>query len=131
MDGFVVHINSEEDIYLAISRARYLADGRFTEADLQCIFVTILELTRNALNYAGGRAVFLCERVEGGLQIQVIDKGPGIPNLDDIFNGSYRSPTGLGLGLQGVKRMMDTFEIETTEKGTTVRATKWPSQPRT
>ncbi|MFC0211480.1 ATP-binding protein [Paenibacillus chartarius] len=131
MNGLLVHIDSEEDIFLAISRTRYLAGDMFRKEELQALFVTVLELTRNALKYAGGKAIFTCQLVEGGLRLQVIDKGPGIANLDEIFSGNYRSKTGLGLGLQGARRLMDAFEIETSEKGTIIRATKWTSQRRT
>jgi len=80
--------------------------------------------------YAGGRAIFTCKIAEGGVNMQMIDKGPGVHELENILNGNYRSQTGLGLGLKGVRRMMDTFEIETSEKGTTIRVSKKPSQSR-
>ncbi|HZG58415.1 ATP-binding protein [Paenibacillus sp.] len=130
MSSLLVDIHTEEDLFLAISRVRYLVGDWFIEADQQCLFVTVLELGRNALMYAGGRAIFTCKIAEGGVNMQMIDKGPGVHELENILNGNYRSQTGLGLGLKGVRRMMDTFEIETSEKGTTIRVSKKPSQSR-
>jgi serine/threonine-protein kinase RsbT len=48
------------------------------------------------------------------------DDGPGIANLDEIMAGRYRSRTGLGLGLLGSKRLSDSFDIQTSARGTCV-----------
>jgi signal transduction histidine kinase len=53
--------------------------------------------------------------------ITVTDQGGGIPHLDEVLGGSYRSKTGMGMGLLGTKRLMDEFSIETTRIGTTVQ----------
>ena len=58
------------------------------------------------------------------LEVTVSDSGSGIPNLDQIFEGRYKSETGLGMGLIGTRRLMDEFHIETSSKGTTVRMAK-------
>ncbi len=54
------------------------------------------------------------------LEIMISDGGPGITNLDEIFEGRYRSETGLGLGIVGTKRLMDHFDITSSPKGTVV-----------
>lgn len=79
------------------------------------------ELTRNALMYAGGGSV----RVELNdrdrkLRVIVRDDGPGIGDLDLILRGGYRSKTGLGRGLLGVRKLADHFHAQTSESGTTV-----------
>ncbi|MBV1857856.1 MAG: ATP-binding protein [Nannocystaceae bacterium] len=79
------------------------------------------ELTRNALMYAGGGSV----RVEMNdrdrkLRVIVRDDGPGIGDLDRILAGTYRSKTGLGRGLLGVRKLADHFHVQTSESGTTV-----------
>ena len=49
-----------------------------------------------------------------------------VGELNQVLNQTVRSKTGLGLGLSGVKRLMDEFEIESTiHIGTKVRAVKW------
>ena len=53
--------------------------------------------------------------------MQVSDDGPGIADLDAVLAGSYRSPTGMGLGIVGARRLMDQFDIESIPgKGTRV-----------
>jgi len=78
------------------------------------------ELTRNALMYAGGGWV----RVEMNdrdrrLRVVVRDEGPGIEDLELILGGGYRSRTGLGRGLMGVRKLSDHFHVQTSAAGTT------------
>ena len=85
-----------------------------------------MELTRNIVFYAKKGELFIKPIPSYGIEITAIDQGPGIPNLDQILNNTIRSKTGLGLGLSGVKRLMDEFEITSTVNfGTKVRAVKW------
>lgn len=124
MDEVVVKIQSEDDIYIALSRIRHLIAGVFPETDQQAVFVTVLELCRNVINHAGGSGTIICGWVNESIRIEVRDRGPGIADLDQILSGQYVSPTGLGLGLLGSKRLMDELNIETSERGTTVVAVK-------
>ncbi|HZD61042.1 MAG TPA: ATP-binding protein, partial [Anaerolineae bacterium] len=51
---------------------------------------------------------------------------PGIPNVELAMQDGYSTGHGLGLGLPGVKRLMDEFEIVShVGKGTTVVVKKW------
>jgi serine/threonine-protein kinase RsbT len=64
--------------------------------------------------------------MDRGIRFIVTDEGPGILNIDEVLNGKKRSVSrGLGLGLSGVQRLMDEFQIETSTKGTKVVAIKW------
>ena len=55
------------------------------------------------------------------LVITLRDKGKGILNLQEILDGKYVSQTGMGLGITGASRLMDTFHIDTMPgRGTTV-----------
>ena len=59
------------------------------------------------------------------IRIDVADSGPGISKIASILSGTYRSKTGLGLGIVGCKRLMDEFEIDTAPgRGTRVSMTK-------
>jgi serine/threonine-protein kinase RsbT len=82
----------------------------------------VSELARNIALYVGQGTIKL--RISGGdLEITAVDKGPGIPHLDTVLSGNYRSKHGLGLGLRGVKKLAETFEINTrVGRGTTVTA---------
>jgi len=56
--------------------------------------------------------------------ICVTDSGPGISNLNDVLEGRYVSRTGLGNGILGTRRLMDSFHIETSAAGTRVESGK-------
>ena len=79
------------------------------------------ELTRNALMYAGGGwvKVEMNDR-DRRLRVVVRDEGGGIDDLDLILGGGYRSRTGLGRGLLGVRKLADHFHVQTSAAGTTI-----------
>jgi signal transduction histidine kinase/CheY-like chemotaxis protein len=83
-------------------------------------------MARNAFRYARGAKVSF--NVNTGrkqvLEITITDTGPGIDNLNEIFEGRYRSNTGMGLGIVGTKRLMDNFEITSSPAGTLVKMGK-------
>ena len=64
--------------------------------------------------------------VRRGVVVVARDKGPGIADVRRATAGGYSTSGGLGLGLAGVRRLMDEFEIVTDVGiGTTVTAKKW------
>src|SRR5215475_10159906 len=110
-----VTIKYEHDVVVARQRARQIAGLLgFDSQDQSRIATSVSEIARNAFNYAeGGKVEF---RVEGEathqcLLIEVKDKGPGIADLESVLQGQYRSPTGMGLGIMGARRLMDACEI--------------------
>ena len=120
-----VALKFEDDIVLARQRARQLARLLgFDAQDQTRIATSVSEIARNAFRYAGGGKVEF--GVEGRttpqlFEIVVSDEGPGIARLSDILDGSYRSSTGMGLGIIGARRLMDQFEITSAPgKGTRV-----------
>lgn len=59
------------------------------------------------------------------LVVEVSDQGPGIGDIEKVLDGEFRSSTGMGLGLQGTRRLMDEFEIHSEAgRGTVVRIGK-------
>lgn len=87
------------------------------------------ELARNTLVYGGGGQVVvqLVDRDrQRGVQVEFVDEGPGITDVDLAMTDGWTSGTGMGLGLSGAKRLVDEFDLETElGRGTTVRVTKW------
>ncbi len=53
--------------------------------------------------------------------VSVVDHGGGIPHLQKILAGSYQSSTGMGMGILGTRRLMDSFSIEAGPTGTAVQ----------
>src|SRR6185312_12498712 len=109
-------IRYEHDVVLARQRARTIAAALKLDVQAQTRIATaVSEVVRNAFQYAGGGSIDfeVDNSVDKMLLISVRDKGPGIPNLDEIFDGKYVSKTGMGIGMVGAKRLLDLFEVET------------------
>jgi signal transduction histidine kinase len=121
-------IRTESDVVLVRQRARQIAALLGFDAHEQTrISTAVSEIARNAFLYAlGGSAQFF---IEGGgpdhFIIRISDRGQGIPNLPAILAGNYKSETGLGLGLLGANKLMDSFRADTVPgHGTTVELGK-------
>lgn len=121
----VVQVRVEDDIARARSEARVLAVMLgFTLVGQTRLMTAVSELARNIVQYAGeGQIDLNPTTVPPGLEIVARDRGPGIPNLPHVLSGRYRSRLGMGLGLLGVKRLAERFDVDTAPgRGTTVTA---------
>ncbi|HEU4407387.1 MAG TPA: ATP-binding protein [Polyangiaceae bacterium] len=119
----VVAIVQERDVGEARACARLLCEQAGANDFVAQRAVTIVsELARNIFKYASpGRVEFTV--ADRALRIVALDAGAGIAHLDDILAGRYKSRTGLGKGLTGVRRLADTFEVRTGPTGTRVEVT--------
>jgi signal transduction histidine kinase/CheY-like chemotaxis protein len=119
-----LEVRLEHDVVLARQRARHVAALLGFDAQDQTRLATaVSEVARNAFQYAGGGKVefLLDEDTPPSLLVRVRDRGPGIKDLQAILDGRYQSPTGMGMGIRGVRRLMDGFHIESAPSaGTTV-----------
>lgn len=125
-----ISINTELDIVIARQKGREMAkDYGFANLDLALIATAISELTRNIITYAKTGTVFLeliMDREKKGILVIAKDEGPGIENTQLALQDGYSTTNSLGLGLPGVQRLMDDFEIQSIlGKGTTVITKKW------
>ena len=127
----IIPIRAVADIVTARQHGRELAlQSGFSETESTLIATIISELARNIVLYAQIGEIVLEKAVNGehrrGVVIISRDKGPGIPDVQRALVGGYSTSGGLGLGLCGVRRMVDEFYIDTgADKGTTVTAKKW------
>ncbi|EHH2471199.1 anti-sigma regulatory factor [Vibrio vulnificus] len=124
------YITSETDVMSAVMGCYNVArELGFDEGRVSEISTSVSELAMNVVKYAEFGRVELSQLTNGkaiGLRVTVRDKGPGIRNIEDALSDHYSTGQSLGLGLPGVKRMMDSFELTTElEKGTTIVAEKW------
>jgi serine/threonine-protein kinase RsbT len=124
-------IEREDDVHMASTIGRRVSEEYgLSKSDQTKLIVSILELTRNIVFYAGKGELFIKPISSYGIEILAIDKGPGISNLEQVLNNTVKSKTGLGLGLSGVKRLLDEFEIISNDNGTRVKAVKWFKERR-
>lgn len=125
-----VAIRSDGDILAARQQGRELGIRLgFGPSDLAVIATAISELARNILLYASSGHI-VCWPIERGTKkgiiIQAVDEGPGIPSVEIVMKDGYSTSGSLGLGLPGVRRLMDEFAIVSRrEHGTTVTVIKW------
>ncbi len=120
-----IEIRYEQDIVYARQRTRLISELLGFDRNAQTRLCTaVSEIARNAYQYGGGGEVeFLMDVAATPQLFSVIvrDEGQGIKELETILEGHYASQTGMGIGITGTQRLMDTFQIETSpNKGTTI-----------
>src|SRR5258706_133748 len=98
----------------------------FSSGDATLIATAISELARNIVSYARTGQITI-KAVNGlnrqGIAVIATDDGPGIPDIRQALRDRFSTSRSLGLGLPGVRRLMDEFELTSpTGQGTTVSA---------
>lgn len=125
----MIRIAKETDVYLAMEEANKIALSLGFDVSMSLkIKTAVSELARNILKYASRGRVEITPVRNGkvGIEIVVTDFGPGIEDIDRALEENFSSGGTLGLGLPGVRRLMDKFEIKSVHnKGTTITITKW------
>jgi serine/threonine-protein kinase RsbT len=122
-------ITSEADLSVAVLEARRISlELGFTAVTAAKIATAVSELARNVLKYAETGVVDfrpVSDERGTGLEVVVTDRGPGIADVDEALKDHFSSSGTLGLGLPGVRRLMDVFELSSTPgKGTRVTIRK-------
>ena len=125
-----VTIASVSDIITAREHGRNIGKSLgFSPTDLTIIATIISEVARNILLYAKKGEIILGTSNHGnrkGIIIIAKDNGPGIPDINLAMHDGFSTGKGLGLGLPGVRRLTDEFEIiSEIGKGTIVTMRKW------
>ncbi|WP_418301995.1 anti-sigma regulatory factor [Lysinibacillus fusiformis] len=125
-----VEIISEWDIIAARQLGRNEAKVLgFGTVDQARIATAISELARNIYLYASIGMIEI-ERIETETEKKIVvvatDQGPGIKDIRKVTEDGYSTSGGLGAGLPGVKRLMDSLHIQSViGEGTTIRTEKW------
>jgi serine/threonine-protein kinase RsbT len=88
------------------------------------------ELARNTVIYGGGGEMRIECVFQGakrsGLRLVFEDQGPGIADIDLALRDGYTSGKGLGLGLNGARKLSHEFDIQSKPGvGTRVTITRW------
>ena len=129
-DEVRVPIVYDTDIVAARTEGRRLAlELGFSKTDATLVATAISEVARNILVHAREGVITISGLLDEDIaEITVVatDEGPGIRDIDLALRDGYSTAGGLGLGLPGVRRLMDEFRITSEEgKGTEVTMTKW------
>lgn len=126
-----VPIRSDRDIVTARQTGRSVATAlSFTPGEATLIATAISELARNIVTYAKEGEIRVKALNGGasrtGIQLVAHDQGPGIADVEQALRDGFSTSGSLGLGLPGVRRLVDEFQIESERnRGTTVTVTKW------
>jgi serine/threonine-protein kinase RsbT len=114
----------------ACKEARALGERLgFAGAELAQLVTATAEVAGNAWRHAGGGHVRL-DRVEDaarvGITVTVMDRGPGIADVEAAMRDGWSTAGSMGFGLPGARRLMDEFEVSArTGGGTVVTMTRW------
>ncbi|MBI2358773.1 MAG: anti-sigma regulatory factor [Deltaproteobacteria bacterium] len=125
-----VPIVSDHDIVIARQMGRELATRLgFSDGDSVLVATVISELARNIVLYAGAGEILIASieaDTRKGIEVVARDQGPGIGDIERAVQQGFSTSRSLGLGLAGIKRLMDEFEIVSqVGRGTTVTVRKW------
>jgi serine/threonine-protein kinase RsbT len=125
-----VSVSSDIDLVTARREGRVMAEQLgFSSSEATLVATAISELARNIVNYAKKGDIHVSLVNDGtkrGISIVARDSGPGIADIRLAMQSGFSTSGGLGLGLPGVKRIMDEFDIVSAPgTGTKIAVTKW------
>lgn len=125
-----VPVSSDIDLVTARREGRMMAEQLgFSASESTLVATAISELARNIVDYAKRGEIDIRLVNDGrmrGISVVARDQGPGIPDINLAMQAGYSTSSGLGLGLPGVRRIMDEFQIDSElGRGTTVTVVKW------
>ncbi len=126
-----IRIDDETAVAGAAAAALQMAGtAGFGRTGQYMIATVVSELATNIERY-GGIGNIVVEIINGekqnGIEVTARDSGAGIENIEAAMqDGFSTTKKSLGVGLPGVKRLMDTFSIDTGPgAGTLIVARKW------
>jgi serine/threonine-protein kinase RsbT len=122
--------HTDQNIVSARQKGRTLAvELGFSPGDATLIATAISELARNIVTYARTGVVAIQGIQASGRQgilVVASDHGPGIADIRQAMRDGFSTSGSLGLGLPGVRRLMDEFDLQSrVGRGTTVAVKKW------
>ena len=120
-----IQIRSERNVARAVSAAASIAtDIGFDQTHVSAISTAVSEIARNIVKYAdfGEVAIRSTDDPQLGIEITARDRGPGIADIESALQDHFSTSGTLGLGLPGVRRLMDDLTVESTPgSGTTIK----------
>jgi serine/threonine-protein kinase RsbT len=125
----IIDISNNMDLIVARKKGREISQSlQFGNLNQVRINTAISELARNILLYAGNGHIILEPVLDprAGLKIIAKDQGCGIEDIQKVMQDGYSTSGGYGLGLPGVRRLMDEFKLKSeVGVGTEITVVKW------
>ncbi len=126
-------IDKEADIVAVRQQARELAkELHFDQFAVAALTTAASELSRNIWVHAQkgqARIRVLRNGRRVGVELEFVDHGPGIADLNRVLAGGFSTSKSLGLGLSGTRRLVDEFHIDSAPgRGTKVVICKWKKE---
>lgn len=122
-----IHTTADVERAHQLVRA-FSRDAGLTGRDVDELVLATSEIARNLLKHtsAGGSVSISRIEINGEqvVQIEIRDSGPGIPDIGLALQEGYTTGSGLGSGLSAARRNVDTFTIDSSSEGTTIRLHK-------
>jgi len=114
-----IRIEGEQDVIVVRRRTKQIGQLLgLTESEQTKLATAVLEVSRNALQFAkDSSAVFFVDDVtKPFFGVCIEDKGPGIKDIEKFLEGKVNHCR----GLFGARRMVDRFDVDTGDQGTTI-----------
>ena len=132
-DMSTISIEKEADIVAVRQQARELAkELHFDQFAVAALTTAASELSRNVWVHAQrgvARIRILRNGSRVGVELEFVDHGPGIADLNRVLAGGFSTSKSLGLGLSGTKRLVDEFDIDSKPgHGTKIVIRKWKKE---
>jgi len=132
-DGLRIGIRSASDIVTARQQGRALAiELGFEGGDTTLIVTVISEVARNIVDFAKEGEILikaLRQKDRTGILIVAQDSGPGFSDVARAVQYGCLTRKGLGMGLAGVRWLVDEFEIfSKAGTGSIVSMKKWKTR---
>lgn len=124
-------IQTEGDIVTCRKLIRNVASAAgFGMTDVTRIVTAVSELARNVYVHSGSHGIMRWQLLKKigkiGIQLEFEDYGIGIPDINQATEAGFTTAGSMGMGLSGVKRLMDEMTIKSQiNVGTIVIITKW------
>ncbi|MDQ8187585.1 ATP-binding protein [Pelagicoccus sp. SDUM812002] len=125
-----ISLHSDRDVSRArVLVAQWASQQGFSVVERTRAMTAVSEISRNCVIHGGGGTMYvstLYNNGSPGFRIQIVDQGPGIENLELSMGRGYSTRGGLGLGLDGARKLCRAFRVESNAgAGTTVTLDYW------
>jgi len=125
------NVYAQSDVVLARRTAKEMAAViGFDKTACEEISITVSEMTTNLVKHAGGGtlSISLIEGDNRGIEVETLDRGPGVTDIEIVAADGYSTSGSLGAGLGAVNRLMSELEVSsvgTPNIRTRIVARKW------